>query len=86
MSANRANIDYHLENMIGFPSSSSTLRTILKLDSGDVLLAYGNSAAVPDDSTAGYSPGCLIIEAENGKLYINEGDADDCDFDAVSTV
>lgn len=80
--ASSYNIHYELENMVGFPASSDTLRSILKLDSGDIMLAYGKSAAVPDDSESGYSGGCLILETENATLYVNEGDEDNCDFNA----
>lgn len=61
--------------------------TILKVDSSNnVLLAKGTT--VPTDNDNGYAVGCLFIDTTGGvgiTLYTNEGDADNCDFNAILT-
>lgn len=48
-----------------------------------VLAAYGTT--VPTDGTAGYATGCTFQKTNGGantSLYINEGSATSCDFNA----
>ena len=50
-----------------------------------VLDAYGS--AVPTDGSTGYATGCLFRHTDGGDgtaLYVNEGDKDSCDFNAVT--
>jgi hypothetical protein len=54
------------------------------LNSG-LLLASGTT--VPTDGDAGYQTGCLFQHTDGGAgtaLYVNEGSATSCDFDAVT--
>lgn len=62
-------------------------QALLKLDDGNVLVAYGTT--VPSDATAGYSPACLFLHIDGGDataLYVNKGTAASCDFNAVTVV
>lgn len=36
------------------------------------------------DATAGYLPGCLLIDKTNGVVYVNEGSVTSCDFNDVT--
>ena len=62
----------------------------VKPPAGDVtglLRAHGKT--VPSDGEAGYETGCIFAHtdgAAGGTLYVNEGDVDDCDFNAVEAV
>ncbi|MFW5923417.1 MAG: hypothetical protein ACOCSQ_03425 [Planctomycetota bacterium] len=50
------------------------------------LLAWGDE--VPSDDESGYMTGCLFFHLDGSAddaLYVNEGDADDCDFNEVNT-
>lgn len=54
-------------------------------DDGKVLIAYGPT--VPADTSSGYSTGCLFLHTDGGDgtaLYVNEGTAASCDFNAVN--
>lgn len=54
--------------------------------SGGHLLAWGDT--VPTDADTGYATGCLFFHLDGSAddaLYINEGDADSCDFNEVNT-
>lgn len=45
-------------------------------------------ATVPTDATAGYGVGCIFIHTDGGAgdaIYINDGTASSCDFNAVPT-
>lgn len=44
------------------------------------------ATALVTDATAGYGPGCLLIDTANKRLYINVGSAASCDFDYFSTL
>jgi hypothetical protein len=49
-------------------------------------LLFHNGDTVPDDADTGYATGCLFQKSDGGAetaLYINEGDEDSCDFNAV---
>jgi hypothetical protein len=49
-----------------------------------LLLAHGDT--VPTDGATGYATGCLFQKTDGGdgtSLYVNEGDIDGCDFNAV---
>lgn len=56
---------------------------ILRDDGGDILLVTGS--AVIGDGSAGYAPGCILIDTTNGVVYINEGTNASSDFDAITT-
>jgi len=46
---------------------------------------WEEGTTVPTDATAGYAPGCIFIKTDGGAgttLYINEGTAASCDFNA----
>jgi len=47
---------------------------------------WEEGATVPTDGTAGYAVGCIFIHTDgtvNTTLYINEGSATSCDFNAA---
>jgi len=51
---------------------------------GHVLL--GKGATVPTDTGVGFAVGCLFIDSTGGAnvtLYVNEGSATSCDFNAA---
>jgi len=79
----KGNIAYKLEGMLGFPDPSTTVVVTAKTDNGNALQAYGDT--VPMASDAGYHPGCLFLDTNGAALYVNEGDADTCDFQVVTT-
>lgn len=61
--------------------------TVLAVDSSNNVL-LGRGATVPTDNDNGYAVGCLFIDTTGGvaiTLYVNEGDADNCDFNAVES-
>jgi hypothetical protein len=50
-------------------------------------MLYAHGAAVPTDGDAGYATGCVFAHTDGGAataLYVNEGDVDECDFNAVT--
>jgi len=65
-----------------FPDSGKAL----KVESKDAyMLAWGTS--VPSDDDAGYATGCLYLKLDGGdatSLYVNEGDEDNADFNAIN--
>ena len=82
MSANRANIHWHLNNMIAAPAGLAVVKVIYKSEDG-ILLCYGKT--VPG-AVAGYAQGCVFqhIDGSAGDtIYINEGDDTTADFNAV---
>lgn len=51
---------------------------------GDIVLAAG--LVFPADTAVGYATGCLFLHLDGGNatsLYVNEGDADSSDFNAI---
>jgi hypothetical protein len=53
----------------------------------DAGLLMASGKTVPADGTAGYQTGCLFQHTDGGAgtaLYVNEGTAASCDFDAVT--
>lgn len=67
------------------PASTTTARPLEATEDG-ITRAYGNT--VPIDTTAGYAPGCEFLHIDGGSgtaLYVNEGTATSCDFNAVVT-
>lgn len=49
-------------------------------------LMFAHGDTVPADGTPGYETGCLFQKINGGvgtALYVNEGDYDSCDFNAV---
>lgn len=74
---------HELHNMVAAPAGVATIQVIYRSEDG-ILLCYGITK--PTDDTAGYAKGCLFLHTdgdEGDMFYINEGDADDCDFDAT---
>jgi hypothetical protein len=72
------------QNMIPSPAASAVVVTMWKTEDG-ILQAYGNT--VPVDTTAGYAIGCLFHHTDGGDataLYVNEGTATSCDFNAIT--
>ena len=72
------------ENMIPSPAASATVVVMWRTEDG-ILQAYGNT--VPTDATAGYAIGCLFHHTDGGDataLYVNEGTAASCDFNAIT--
>lgn len=50
-------------------------------------LLQASGDTVPADGTAGYATGCLFQHTDGGSgtaLYVNEGTAASCNFDAVT--
>lgn len=50
-----------------------------------ILRDWGDT--VPADASEGYATGCLFQHTDGGdgtSLYVNEGDKDSCDFNAVT--
>ena len=90
MSANRANVYWHLHNMIPAPAADSIVRVIFKTEDG-ILLCYGTSAiSVLEAETANtYAPGCVyirVLAAGSSKVYVNVAAADVvADFESVDT-
>jgi len=48
-------------------------------------LLTASGTGKPDDGQAGFQKGCLFIDTENAKVYINEGTLASCDFKEVQT-
>lgn len=72
------------EDMIPGPAASTTVRAIYTIEDG-ILIAYGNT--VPTDATSGYAVGCIFIHTDGGDataLYVNEGTASSCNFNAIT--
>ena len=79
-----AHESFEHENMVPAPAASTTVRVVYKIEDG-ILIAYGNT--VPTDETAGYAIGCIFIHTDGGDgtaLYVNEGTAASCDFNAIT--
>lgn len=75
---------FEAETMVPGPAASTTVRAIFTIEDG-ILIAYGNT--VPDDETSGYAIGCIFIHTDGGDataLYVNEGTASSCDFNAIT--
>ncbi len=52
-------------------------------------MAWGAGVTVPTDATAGYAPGCVWLDldgAAGAQVFINEGSATSCDFNAMQTM
>jgi len=50
-------------------------------------LLRDSGETVPADGESGYATGCIFQHTDGGDgtaLYVNEGDADSCDFNAVT--
>lgn len=55
---------------------------------GDSLL-IASGASVPSDGTRGYATGCLFLHTDGGEgtaVYVNEGTATICDFNALASL
>lgn len=67
------------------PESSATPTRLLLVGGVAAMQAYGT--VVPTDGTAGYLTGCLFAHTDGGagtSLYVNEGSATSCDFNALA--
>lgn len=65
--------------------NQSAEQVIAENELGHVLIAFGT--AQPADGKPGYATGCLYLHTDGGAgtaLYVNEGSATSCDFDAAS--
>ena len=79
-----AHMGWELENMVPAPAATATARALITTEDG-IILAYGNT--MPVDATSGYGIGCIFIHADGGDataLYVNEGTATSCDFNAIT--
>ncbi len=50
-------------------------------------LLFASGTTLPTDDDEGYQTGCLFQKTDGGdgtSLYVNEGDVDDCNFNAVT--
>jgi len=77
-------IAHELHNMVPAPAGVAAPKVIYKTENG-ILIAYG--ITVPTDATAGYDIGCIFIHTDGGDataLYVNEGTAAECDFNAIT--
>lgn len=84
----------HLQSIIlaGEPLAAAVAGTsadILVLErDGNNYIRRAEGTDVPADDTNGYSKGCLFVDtnvaAATTGLYVNIGDTDDANFDAVS--
>lgn len=74
---------YGESHKVGTPTSV----TVLEVDkANNCLLASG--ATVPTDADAGYAKGCIFIKTGGGvgtTIYLNEGSATSCDFNAIGS-
>lgn len=75
--------------MVGAPGPGGHNTGIKMLNAvnedGNVIFAGGNT--VPTDTGAGYATGCLFLHFDGGDgtaLYVNEGTATSCDFNAIT--
>jgi len=53
----------------------------------NVWLLFHSGITVPTDGDEGYQTSCLFQHTDGGdgtSLYVNEGDEDSCDFNAVT--
>lgn len=83
MSRTRYTLAFDHANMVPAPAGTVAVKTIFKSEDG-ILQCYGTT--VPTDDASGYAKGCLFYHTDgdiNDKLYVNDGDADDCDFNTV---
>ena len=84
MGRDRFTLAFDHHNMVPGPLGVGTPQVIYKSEDG-ILQCYG--ITVPTDDDAGYAKGCLFYHTDgsiNDKLYVNDGDADDCDFNLVA--
>lgn len=69
-----------------FPRSEGA-QTVMYYDDAKMALdAFGTT--VPTDATAGYATGCIFRQTDGATgttLYVNEGSATSCDFNAIGT-
>jgi hypothetical protein len=64
-----------------------SLLRIKKPDVSETGILIASGITVPADGTAGYSTGCLFQHTDGTSgtaLYVNEGTATSCNFDAVT--
>lgn len=45
---------------------------------------FADGDATPADGTAGYCKGCIFVNTDEGKVYVNGGDEKACDFAALA--
>lgn len=49
---------------------------------------FAEGTTVPTDATSGYAVGCIFVHndgSDGGQLYVNEGSATSCDFNALQS-
>ena len=81
----RYKLAFDHNNMRAAPSGKATVQVIWKTIDG-ITNCYGTT--VPTDTTAGYAPGCVFVHTDGTtgtSLYVNEGTATSCDFNAMAT-
>ena len=69
-----------IDQKIGTPTSVTVLMVD---DKGMVFFCKGTTK--PTDNDNGFATGCLFIDTDDGKVYSNRGDSDNCNFDQVNT-
>jgi hypothetical protein len=77
-------IQNELANMVPGPAGVAVPRATFISEDG-VLDCYGTTK--PADAAEGFATGCLFRKTDGGdgtSLYVNEGDADSADFNAVT--
>lgn len=65
-------------------SGNGTDFVLLADKDSNAMHAYGTT--VPTDGDSGYATGCLYAKTDGGNatsLYVNEGSATSCDFNAI---
>jgi hypothetical protein len=78
------NIQYELANMVPAPAGVATPYVMYRSEDG-ILDCYGTT--VPTDATDGFAIGCTFRKVDGGAgtaLYVNEGTAGSCDFNALA--
>lgn len=81
----RFKIAHDHNDMVPAPAGKAVVQTIWQTEDG-ITAAWGTT--VPVDTTAGYAVGCIFqhVDGASGTtVYINEGSATSCDFNAIPT-
>ncbi len=58
------------DRMVGGPAASSVIQVIWRTEDG-ILFCYGTTAATSLTDTDTYAPGCMYIDVNLAKLYVN---------------
>lgn len=81
----RFKVAHDHNGMIPAPAAKAAVQVIWQTEDG-ILDCYGTT--VPTNGVTGYAPGCSFAHADGTTgtvVYINEGTAASCDFNAVAT-